>query len=457
MAIIRPRLNDFHDLSFTQTGVDFVIPFLDEDIPFYLDPFLLWKSPSLQDNSLHTALVNSFNHLGFLLEQGKETEAMETLVFSSECREVGLGVSKTKRGSRIGQQTAVSIFRLFEDVPQIKVNGFTHFEEIQLMVGNISRDRVSDIACSFIKSFLIDFTIEQCEKYDIPMVKTSSLHVYDYRTHRFNQEDVFLPENPETHLPIILVPKRWIRRYPWIGYDDYFEKYYVPEIGIDENNPPNRIAILNFNRHNYDQVQTYVQRKERTRDDCKNDPLFAPIPVLSAKRKLGTIVKLPTGKTDNADREYEDNMCQLLASLFYPELDFAQEQSRTESGVSIRDLVFYNNRSWDFLDDIYQDYEARQLVFELKNVKEVERDHINQLYRYLGSSFGRFGVVVTRHELPQRIFRNTLDLWSGKRTCIIALTDEDIKLMVSLYESRQRTPIEVLKKRYLEFMRACPS
>ncbi len=42
--IVRPRLNDFHNLPFTQEQVDFAIPFLDEDIPLYLDPFLLWKS-----------------------------------------------------------------------------------------------------------------------------------------------------------------------------------------------------------------------------------------------------------------------------------------------------------------------------------------------------------------------------------------------------------------------------
>ncbi|MDH4028382.1 MAG: hypothetical protein OEU95_06095, partial [Nitrospirota bacterium] len=64
--IIRPRLNDFHDLPFTQDEIDFAIPFIDEDIPLYLDPFLLWKSPSQQDNALHASIINSFNFLGSL-------------------------------------------------------------------------------------------------------------------------------------------------------------------------------------------------------------------------------------------------------------------------------------------------------------------------------------------------------------------------------------------------------
>ena len=41
--IIRPRLNDYHGLSFTQEEIDFAIPFLDEDIPLYVDPFLCGK------------------------------------------------------------------------------------------------------------------------------------------------------------------------------------------------------------------------------------------------------------------------------------------------------------------------------------------------------------------------------------------------------------------------------
>src|SRR6476660_5675590 len=103
MALIRPRLNDYHNLPFRQEEVDFAIPFIDEDIPLYVDPFLLWKSPSMQDNSLHTSITNSFNHLGYLLKQGRNKDAEEILIRASECSEVGLGNSKTKEGKRIGE------------------------------------------------------------------------------------------------------------------------------------------------------------------------------------------------------------------------------------------------------------------------------------------------------------------------------------------------------------------
>jgi len=127
--IVRPRLNDFHKLPFTQEQVDFAIPFLDEDIPFYLDPFLLWKSPSQQDNSLHTSITNSFNYLGSLFLKD-ERIAVQILKEISECDEVGLGNSKTKHGKRIGDEMAKTILSTFKNIPQIQRQGFTHFEEL---------------------------------------------------------------------------------------------------------------------------------------------------------------------------------------------------------------------------------------------------------------------------------------------------------------------------------------
>lgn len=458
MTLVRPRLNDFFELPFTQEEVDFAIPFLDEDIPLYLDPFLLWKSPSLQDNALHTAITNCFNNLGHLIKRDRPKEAIDILIQASECSEVGLGMSRTRTGLRIGLGTAEEVVSLFNTVPQIQENGFTHFEEIQLYINNISKDRVSDLACNFIKSFLVDFSIEQAEKLRIPLNKIPSINMYDYKRNKFVQEtNIYLPQNPETKEPIMFVPKRWLRLIPWINYEDYFDNFFIKEIQGNSEDKKDRVNILNFNRQNYDTVQAYIQTKERNQEDCKNDPLFKPIPIHSAKNKLSSILSLPSGKTDNADIKYEDYVVQLMASLLYPHLDFAAAQSRTDSGTQIRDLIFYNNRSFDFLKDIYDDFGSRQIIMELKNVRAVEREHINQVNRYLANQFGKFGIIITRNRLTAAMFKNTIDLWAGQRRCIITLTDEDLTMMVSVFENKQRHPLEVIKKKYIEFIRACPA
>ncbi|ELD5978636.1 hypothetical protein ACXOE1_00915 [Salmonella enterica] len=458
MDLFRPRITDHYGIHKSQADLDFAILFFDEDIPLYVDPFLLWKSPSLQDQALHTAITNSFNHLNYLMKKRREEEAADTLINLSECSEIGLGVSKSRRGVKIGLKQANEILRLFNDVPEYSQFGFTHFEVIQLYVSGISKDRVSDIACNYIKSFLIDYTIEQSEINGIPMEGVILDAVYNYQKHSFDfNKKIRLPVNPKTKEPLIFTLKRWLRFNPWINFEDYFASYCPRDEIFNPNEPEERVKILNFNRENYGVIEEYVKYKSRTSQDCQNDPLFSQIPVLSAKRKLAELLKLKTGKEDGADMRYEDLSADLLATLFYPHLDFANTQSRTESGRHIRDLIFYNNRDVDFLDEIFNEYDNRQLVIEMKNVKAIDRDHINQLNRYLQPNIGRFGIFLTRNQLPKAMYKNTIDLWSSQRKCIIAITDDDLKLMVDVYESKQRAPVEVLKKKYIEFRRSCPS
>ena len=455
-TIVRPRLNDYHGILLLQDKVDYAIPFVNEDIPLYVDPFLLWKSPSQMDNGIHATILDSFNNIGYLANKGDKTEAIKQLVIASECDAVGLGSSKNRKGRRIGENMANEIVSLFEKIPQLKTTGFSHIEEIQLLVDKIAKDRISDIACNYMSSFLVDYTQQNCLEVGIPMELVENVVVYDVKSHCFKEENVHLPVNPNTHEPIWLVPKRWLRFSPWISQDDYFSNYYPEKVDRGDFFK-DRIKVLMYNRANYDMVKGYVEQRERTFKDCKNDPLFMQIPVTSAKRKMSTIRKLPTGKTDNADKKYEEHVVQLMASLLYPHLDFAQAQSRTDSSAQIRDLIFYNNQSVPFFKDIHDTFGSKQIVFELKNVEALNRDNVNQLNRYLNENFGKFGVFVTRHQPPKAIKKQLIDLWSGQRKCILVLDDNDVQMMVDIFENKQRLPFEVIRYKYAEFIRSCPS
>lgn len=455
--LINPRLTDYFGVPKPQAALDFAIPFFREDIPLYVDPFLLWSSPSQQDQALHTGVISAFNQLGTQFLKGEKERAISTLVIASECDEVGLGASANRKGKRIGEAKAVEILSLFERIEHYNRSGFRHFEEIQFFIDGISKDRISDITCSFTKSFLIDFTIQQCRSLGIPLKVHTIPYIYDNRKNEFQSEgNVELPFDPESGQPLILVPKRWLRFTPWISYDDYFRDHCPQDDIAHEGEALERVDVLNFNRQNYNVVDAYILEKERTFADCHNDPLFAQIPVLSARRKMAAIKKLPTGKDENSDREYERLVGELFPSILYPQLDFAAAQSRTDTGVLIRDLIFYNSQADPFLKELFDDYASRQLVFELKNVKEVSRDHVNQLNRYMTDELGKFGVMVTRNPLTSARMQSTVDLWSGQRRAIVSLTDVDLDQMVELFESKQRLPLDVIKKKYVEFRRACP-
>jgi hypothetical protein len=105
ITIVRPRLTDFHGFAARQEDLAFAIPFLDDDIPLHVDPFLLWRSPSLQDNSLHIVALKAFNRFGDL-NRSDPALAEKMLIALSECDEIGLGTSHTKKGKCIGKVAA---------------------------------------------------------------------------------------------------------------------------------------------------------------------------------------------------------------------------------------------------------------------------------------------------------------------------------------------------------------
>ena len=209
--LIRPRFTDYHSVHIPQSELDFAIPFLNEDVPLYVDPFLMWKSPSLQDQALHGALLGAFNNLGQLARKGSRDQAIDQLIVASECDEVGLGTSATRSGKRIGRKLANEILTLFERVEYYRDHGFRHFEEVQLLVSGVNKDRISDIACSLLKSFLIDYTHQECRELDIPMQDVVVENVFDQATFSFAGVNAELPVHPQHGTPILFAPKRWLR------------------------------------------------------------------------------------------------------------------------------------------------------------------------------------------------------------------------------------------------------
>ena len=378
------------------------------------------------------------------------------LMAASECDEVGLGSSRTRTGRRIGKDKAMEVLATFRRIPKYATHGLTHIEEIQFFVDGISKDRISDFSCNFLKSFLIDYTMDQCKRLGISTAISIISNVWDPRERAFLSVEAQIPIDPTDNRPLLFVPKRWLRFVPWINYEDYFAQHCPQDDISHEPEALTRVEVLNFNRDNYGVIATYIEAKELSFREAANDPLFSQIPVRSARNKLANIRKLPTGKAGSADSKYESEIGQLLPTLLYPNMDFAQTQSRTDSGVSIRDLVFYNTRRAPFLQEVFADYGSRQITFEMKNVAEIERIHVDQLNRYLADELGRFGVFITRNPMKRSMMQRTIDLWSGQRRAIIALSDADIEQMVEVFESKQRDPLDVITKKYVEFRRFCP-
>jgi hypothetical protein len=453
-----PRLIDNFDLGFTQEDVPFLIPHLREDIRLAIDPFLLWKSELPEYQRRHDQLVSFLDRVRTEELSGRRATGASMLLRTSEARELGLGYSRgTKAGSAIGPTLATSIMETYSSVPQLIERGLSHIEMLGLIVPRVAEDRISDLTGSVLKRFFIDYTREQADAFGIPMSTFVIDNVWDADRMDWSVERTRLPFNPLDGSPILFAPLDILRHLPWINYEDYyrsaFAKFVLP--ADTAGRKVAKTAVLEYNRNNFAAVQQYVAYKESTASLCSPAALFEPLRLDTLKRKMAEVRALPTGKADGSDKKYEDRMYDLLSSLLYPELEYAESQVRTVSGAHIRDIIFYNDGKTTFLADIRERFDARQVVFELKNVKEISGEHVNQLYRYLDDEFGRFGILVTRNPLPPAVKRNIVDLHSSKRAVILVLHDGDIELMVNVLESGRR-PAEVLTKAYVEFTRWLP-
>ena len=93
-----------------------------------------------------------------------------------------------------------------------------------------------------------------------------------------------------------------------------------------------------------------------------------------------------------------------------------------------RDIVATNLGEGDAWRRIYDDYSTRQVVFEVKNYKNIVAADYHQMTSYLSGEYGKLGFIVTREE--------TIDLYS----------DRDVEWVRELYLSHEIIVIKLTGK-----------
>ena len=90
--------------------------------------------------------------------------------------------------------------------------------------------------------------------------------------------------------------------------------------------------------------------------------------IASKRRLMYELDHCPEGKP--GAKKYEDICIKILKHLFVPPLGEPSVQSRTESGVDIRDAIFPNRSIEQNWRSIRDDYEAKYILFEFKNYSQ---------------------------------------------------------------------------------------
>lgn len=192
-------------------------PILGVDTRLFIDPFLLphSKAPELAGSA--PRLQQHFKDILELLvacdSEGDVfwRQAMQ-LLLSPEVHGLSIGYSEGDGGSGTGKTLAA---RLLKTAFQIVKKGTVNprlFELTGLFEQDFGPDRISDMTAKVIAPDLYAYTTRVCEEMGVPATEIDFPGI---------DSSAFLPINPHTNRPIILVPKDVLRDLPIaMGWSD---------------------------------------------------------------------------------------------------------------------------------------------------------------------------------------------------------------------------------------------
>lgn len=201
------------------------------DLPVFIDPFLLFNSEKPEYQDLHSRIIE---YVRFLRKMSAEGEISPGLLKSwfrfPEVKQTWLGYSKVGNGgSGLGQAfgTALNanLHSIFRDFGDEKITKSSHLEKLCLIKDGVGKDNISDFATNLIKGFLCDYTQKFAKQHlsanrikHVPVTHTK----FNYETRSWQTAHYELPFIDGDF--VLLTPKdiltkdeAWINKHDLVG------------------------------------------------------------------------------------------------------------------------------------------------------------------------------------------------------------------------------------------------
>ncbi|WP_371180702.1 hypothetical protein [Xanthomonas sacchari] len=141
------------------------------DLPLFIDPFLLFNSEKKEYLDLHAAIIKYIRFLRDLSEGGKTSDGHIKHLFTfKEVKQNWLGYSMVgNSGSGLGAKFATAmnenLSTIFSNFGDEKITKGSHLEKLCLIKDGVGKDAISDFTTNLIKSYLCEYTQTFAEKH----------------------------------------------------------------------------------------------------------------------------------------------------------------------------------------------------------------------------------------------------------------------------------------------------
>lgn len=451
------KISDFFKLDASQYELDFVNIDPELDTPLFIDTVLLRNRKDAWSKKASASIKIFFDHFLELLMSGKKERARELFDYLHEPNETCLGLSAGKpRGSAIGDKDGAKLFDIIEQNFSTINSHIENVEDLFIFVDGIGQDKISDIATNVIKSHLLEYTINQCNLWGIPLQdNVSTGFFWDSKQKKWEQDSgKSLVIDGKL---ILLVPKHVVsfcKRYTphvlhrrfvleFLQRDNISRSsplvkqrkngnYYVTKKSLEENGYSfSKELINNFvNRHPdvfadfkdwADNISSPENRENLTREDEKEIGLIAKY--LQEKLKA-----IPKGN-ENAS-SYHKTVVGILDLLLYPDIVSPRIESEIHQGRKRIDITFDNSANQGFFHRLSTIYRTpcQFIMVECKNYsKDVNNPELDQLAGRFSMNRGKFGMLLFRDiKNEDKLIERCRDTYKDDRGIIIPIVDKDL-------------------------------
>jgi len=220
------------------------------DLPLFIDPFLLFGSEKQEYQRQHD---NILKYLTFLKSKSGELSngQIKSWYKFSEVKQNWFGYSKIGNsgsglGMKFGKNFSASISDVFDDLGKEVITQTSHLEKSGLFEIGVGKDNISDFTTNLIKEFLLEYTQTFTLQNISPKFrKTLSVErvYFDYEFERWMPKEYVLPYFKGDY--VILTPKDILTKDDsWINSNDLRGEFRTICNSID--NDQLRNEILNY-------------------------------------------------------------------------------------------------------------------------------------------------------------------------------------------------------------------
>lgn len=198
------------------------------DLPLFIDPFLLFGSSKLEYQNEHNKVLK---YLAFLKEKSENKlnnkSTIQAWYIFKEVKQNWFGYSKVGNsgsglGRKFGNAFSSTIHIVFDDLGKEQITQSSHLEKAGLFQIGVGKDNISDFTTNLLKEFLLNYT-ETFAKKEIDEKYLKKVNVervyFDYRLERWMPKEFILPFIKNDF--VILTPKDILTKDEnWINSND---------------------------------------------------------------------------------------------------------------------------------------------------------------------------------------------------------------------------------------------